>query len=96
MNISIERVLAQIKSGNEGVFTIGFVRASGKSQGTIKTVKALYGAPKPNGDKAAISPRKVHTHKEAGTLPLTDHDTGDYITPLISHIILFNNYKVYH
>ncbi len=96
--ISIQRVLAQIKGGHEGVFTIAFVRSSGKSQGSIKTAKAIYGAPKPSEERSGTqsTPRKMHRHKETGTLPLTDYDTGEYITPLISHIILFNNFKVYH
>ena len=96
--IPIQRVLAQVKGGHEGVFTIAFVRASGKTQGSIKTIKATYGAPKPNEQRSGdpSSPRKMHRHKETGTLPLTDYDTGEYVTPLISHIILFNNFKVYH
>lgn len=35
-------------------------------------------------------------HKEQDTIPITDLEDGQYKTILISHIIGFNEYKVYH
>ena len=35
-------------------------------------------------------------HSDHGTLPMTDHTTGIYLTPLISHIIGYNLLKVKH
>jgi hypothetical protein len=35
-------------------------------------------------------------HIDAGTLPITDITAGRYNTPLISHIIGYNGFKVIH
>lgn len=39
---------------------------------------------------------KRRLHLDAGTLPMTDVETNTYFTPLISHIIGYNDCKVYH
>lgn len=83
-------------------FALTFVRASGKEKGALKTVaKALYGAPNPKkrGDRGmgeSGNGKVRKTHLDAGTLPCTDTETGTYFTPLISHIVGFNEYQVIH
>lgn len=101
--ISIQQVLAQIQEDDQGgaTFLIKFVRSTGRQKGSIKIVaKARYGAPNPRarGQLADDRPpmRKVKLHVDAGTLPLTDTETNTYFTPLISHIIGFNQYQVIH
>lgn len=100
--INIASVLAEIADDeNAGrSFVIRFVRSVGKKKGSIKTVvKAVYGAAKrkSQAEKPAVEnafkPRK---HVDAGTIPMTDTETGKYFTPLISHIIEYNNFKVRH
>ncbi len=99
--ISINQVLAEIRSEPDKAFWLAFVRATGRHAGSIKVVPAaLYGAPrmqntgkhKPAG--GPLKPAALHTEK--GTLPLTDRTNGDYLTPLISHIIGYNLYQVKH
>lgn len=97
--ISIDQVLAEIRGTPGRPFWLAFVRSSGKGQGSIKKVsKCLYGAPKPHAGRmgASLTDRNSAKHTEKGTLPMTDHDTGNYLTPLISHIIGYNLYQVIH
>lgn len=100
--ISIQQVLAEIREHPTKAFWLAFVRASGKEVGSIKVVaKTLYGAPKrATGSGGGMIPvkddRKRAMHVEKGTLPCTDYDKDEYITPLISHIIGYNLMKVVH
>lgn len=97
--ISIQKVLQIIRDDTSKSFWMAFVRATGKEAGSIKIVSSsLYGAPldghrqrKPAG---RIKSSSLHTEK--GTLPITDNSNGHYLSPLISHIIGFNLYKVKH
>lgn len=87
-------------------FTIRFVRSSKKRKGTLASIaKARYGGPKrytDSGEKtknkfnrtSAGTPNWLHTEK--GTLPLTDTERNKYFTPLISHIIGYNDYTIIH
>jgi len=98
--ISIQKVLAEIRSNEEGrPFLLKFVR-SNKSKngekGSIKTVaKALYGRSVRIGDSNRKNASSVH-HKSAGTIPITDTETNIYMTPLISHLVQFNSFKIKH
>lgn len=99
--ISIQQVLAEIRSEPTKPFWIAFVRATGTECGSIKVVsKALYGAPKRSGTGAVLAPkddRKRAMHVDKGTLPISDYDArAQYLTPLISHIIGYNLYQVTH
>lgn len=102
--ISIQQVLAEIREHPTKPFWLAFVRATGKEAGTIKVVaKMIYGAPKRatgGGAGAGFLPvkddRKRAMHVEKGTLPCTDYDRNEYLTPLISHIIGYNLMKVIH
>lgn len=95
--ISINEVLAKIeKPGAE--FSLGFVRATGPKKGSIKYMpRVRKGAPKPNprfqGKKKTTGVKK---HRIFGTLPFTDIESGNYMTPLISHIVVFDNKQVIH
>lgn len=102
--MSIQEVLANMQEdANMGeTCVLRFVRSTGKRRGTIKTVaKARYGAPRRAGGrgrgKGKRQPRKQHKlHVDAGTIPMTDTERNVYFTPLISHIIQYNNYQVIH
>lgn len=106
--ISIQEVLATITDDARmgDTFTLRFVRSSGKKKGTLAIVaKARYGAPRGYRDEDAVSSgasggsRRSYTkwlHTDHGTIPMTDTERNRYFTPLISHIIGFNTYKVIH
>lgn len=95
--ISIQKVLDDIRSNErQGPFVLQYVRASGKQKGSLKTVRAFYGrstqpvATAPGRNKAKV------LHKEKGTLPITNADTNEFETPLISHFRLYNGYRIKH
>lgn len=99
--ISIQEVLAKMADAGDRPFRIGFVRAKGKNAGAIKEVTCYYGAPNPKPRRNAAAgtgtKRKPRaTHLESGTVPLTEVATRRMMTPMISHIILFNNKPVFH
>ena len=98
--ISIQQVLAEIREHSGRTFFIQFVRITGKTRGTVKTVgKAVYGRSKTAGEMPSIkleAQRKRALHIEKGTLPISDYDNGEYLTPLIACILSFNGYKVIH
>lgn len=98
--ITVEQFLSDIRAYPDRVFWLAFVRAHGKNAGEVKVVaKCRYGAPGKglqSSARADGTPRKKSLHVDRGTLPLTDTDSGEYITPLISHIIGFNLKKVIH
>lgn len=97
--ISIDQVLAEIRSNEKSTFWLCFVRSSGKERGSLKTVaKCLYGSPKPGRGTldASLTDRNSAKHTEKGTLPMTNYESGEYLTPLISHIIGYNLYQVVH
>lgn len=104
--ITIEQVLSEMHAQPGRVFWLAFVRATGKERGTVKVVsRCRYGSPQSAVGSGQSGPslgqllgeksrRWLHTDK--GTLPMTDHDNGAYLTPLISHIIGYNLKKVIH
>ena len=95
--ISIQKVLDEIRSNERsGPFILQYVRASGKKKGSLKTVRALYGRSK-QAAPATPSVGKTKTlHKEKGTLPITNADTNEYETPLISHFRVYCGFKIKH
>lgn len=105
--IHINDVLAQISATDENggaTFQLSWVRSSGPRKGSIKTVgKVRRGLSKEAkegvirqrvSDKSDNKPRALHIDRD--TIPLVCAETGQYLTPLISHIIEFNLLKVYH
>lgn len=92
--ININEVLARMESESKP-FLMKFVRATGRARGTIKTVaKGIKGAPRRVLKKRSRGGRGLH--KVNYTVPITDLENEQYLTPLISHIIQFNQYKVIH
>lgn len=96
--ISIQKALDEIRNEHrDKPFVLQFVRASGKHAGSLKVVRALYGRSKQPLSAAGDTREKSQPlHKETGTLPMTDADTNEYLTPLISHFRLLNGYKITH
>ncbi len=97
--ISIQQALAMMSEAGDKPFRISFVRATGKTAGSIKECLAYYGAPNPRDRQAPTmgeQGRKRKTHYESGTVPLTEVSSRQLLTPLISHIISFRNLKVIH
>ena len=104
--IHINDVLAQISATDENqgaTFQHSWVRSSGPKKGSIKTVaRVRRGLSKEAREMTARKrsqqkdnkPRALHIDRD--TIPLVDAETGQYLTPLISHIIQFNLQKVYH
>lgn len=98
--ITIEQALSEMRA-RPGTFWLCFVRATGRHRGTFKVVpKCRYGAPQPSGPRPVRggepADRKKSLHVDRGTLPMTDHDSGEYLTPLISHIIGYQGKLVVH
>lgn len=97
--ISIDQAIAFMRSNEGQPVWLAFVRATGKKRGSIKIIaRATLGAAKPKGrgPLAEDSIRRGSLHTEKGTLPMTDSETGEYFTPLISHVIGFNLLQVVH
>ena len=103
--IGIWEVISRIKTGEDGDFTLVVIRSSGKLKGHEKVfARARYGAPEqavhqPSGKRGGSNSEKhltVGAHKENGTIPITDLETRQYKSPLISHIIGYNGRKVIH
>jgi hypothetical protein len=100
--ISIQQVMSILRDDASKSFWIAFVRAGGKQAGSVKVLSsARYGAPldghaREVGTRLVKTPRAKALHTEKGTLPMTDTTNGEYKTPLISHIIGFNMYRVKH
>lgn len=99
--IHINQVLAEIRAEPMTPFWLAFVRATGDQAGSVKvTASTLYGAPRISGRSGDYKPgnrlKATALHTEKGTLPCTDKTRGEYLTPLISHIIGYNMYLVKH
>ena len=94
--------MVELRGDTLKLFWLAFVRAGGKHAGSVKVVSsARYGAPLDGhgstvGTRTKKPERAKALHTEKGTLPMTDSTNGDYLTPLISHIIGFNMYRVKH
>lgn len=99
--ISINHALDIIKNAGRA-FELHFVRATGKKAGSIKTGVYTYGAPNPRAPKKSApgAPERMEmknkTHVINGTLPLTDQKTKALCTPLISHLIKIDAYRIKH
>lgn len=95
--MTIEQALLHIRTSKEP-FTIRFVVSSGKNKGSIKTMHAINGVPKPNALNASaeknVPSKKVMKHE--GLLSLTDLKTNTLATPKISHLISFNKFNIKH
>lgn len=98
--ISISQAISEMRGKVGQPFHLVFMRSAGKDKGEFKTVaKCLYGRSERRGVKhVGHSPAHKHPplHTEHGTLPMTDYETGEYLTPLISHLVSFNLLRVRH
>lgn len=100
--ITIDQVLADMRKSPDRVFWLAFCRATGKDRGKLKIVsRCKYGAAKPRsysgpGMAAAPKERNITLHVDAGTIPVHSADTGEYLTPLISHLEGYNLKKIIH
>jgi len=97
--ISINEVLAEIQTPGQE-FSLYFVRSTGKEKGVAKYLpKCMYGAKRkdrPPGQRIPNRSPEEKTIRKQGTVPIHNVETGLYLTPLISHIIGYNNKKVIH
>ena len=95
--ISIQKVLDEIRSDDRnGPFILQYVRASGKKKGSLKIVRGLYGRSKQPTPALSKREKTKVLHKEKGTLPITNADTNEYETPLISHFRVYCGFKIKH
>lgn len=97
--ISIQEALARMADAGDKPFKLSFVRSTGKNAGSIKETMCYYGAPNPKDRQAPTlgeQRKKRALHVESGTIPLTEVSSRQLLTPLISHIIYFQNAKVMH
>lgn len=94
-------------SGQDGpTFSLRLIKASGKDIGRqVFLARCRYGkksgpTPKPRSTRKtdADSPETLakRAHVDNGTIPITDVEKNRYISPLISHIVGYNQYKVIH
>lgn len=97
--ISIQEVLAEIRSATDATapFLLKVVKSTGRSRGAVRVMaKCLKGHPKGAESKGGTTQGKF-LHKEHDTIPIIDIEDGNSLkTPLISHIIGYNTYKVIH
>lgn len=101
--INISEVIARMRSGADGgTFLLEFVVSQGKDKGLRKKRKCRYGAPvqeihTPRAKREAAD-ADHREHVENGTLPLTNLDAYPprYFTPLISHMVGYNNILIRH
>ena len=105
--ITIEQALADMRAVPGRVFWLAFVRSTGKERGSVKVVaRCKYGSPQAQVGAGQSGPGLAEIlgekksgkwlHTDKGTLPMTDYDSGQYITPLISHLIGYNLKKIIH
>lgn len=106
--IHINDVLAEISATDENhgkTFQLSWVRSSGHRKGSIKTVAKVRRGLSKEAKEMVVRKRTSTTnmdgkpralHIDRDTIPLVCAETGQYLTPLISHIIEFNLKKVYH
>lgn len=93
--ITIEQALAELQQFPTRPAWICFVKGQGKNRGQLRVVaKCRQGYPQPGFATAKLS-QKIEAksrplHVERGTIPLTCLETGQLLTPFISHIIGFN------
>lgn len=80
------------RCGYGAPFSVGSSTVGSGQSGTEKTLNRLLN---PIGIGYGTT-GKSYLHVDKGTLPMTDHDTGQYLTPLISHLIGYNLKKIIH
>ena len=94
--IGISTVLAEIRDNPGDDFWLEFVKSDGS--GAVRIIaKALYGRGKTaKREQGSGRIKKKAMFKRTSQLPITNYETGEFRTPLISHIIGYNQYQVTH
>lgn len=95
-DITIEQLLAELQQYPNRPAWVCFVKGQGKNRGDIRVVakcrqgypRAAHSRPGSTGHNAERKAMPLHV--ERGTIPLTCLDTGQLLTPFISHIIGYN------
>ena len=103
MEISIQEALSRITTGQDGpTFSLVIVKSSGKEIGRkVRLARCRYGkkagfTTKPRVGRSRPKDPDARAHVDNGTLPITDVERNRYLSPLISHIIQYNQCKVIH
>lgn len=101
--ITIDEVLSLLRSdhGPGGkTCTLRVRRSSGPKRGQLYVIaQARYGAPRKEGkpQEGLRESTAKYMHNDAGTIPITDvGNHSRYISPSISHIVGYNQYRVRH
>lgn len=100
--ITIEQVLSEIRANPDRTFLLHFCRATGKQRGTVKVVpkcrvakpKEHYRRPGPQPIKRGYVKRSLMVDR--GQIGLENAETGEYLTPLMSHFMAYNLKKIIH
>ncbi len=72
--------------GKPHVFSIEFIRGTGKLKGFRKKINQVI----------KLGHAAGHNHKERGTIPLYDIAQKRPVTPFISNLIFYNDLKIKH
>lgn len=102
--ISIDEVYSRLRSvhiNSSNSCRLTVVRSSGKNKGDVIIIpRARYGSPRRRVSDTPTGVRKRsnndYEHNDNGTFPMTNVDRNKYISPLLSHIIGYNEYRVIH
>lgn len=93
-------------------FSLLYVKSGGKEIGQKRRLhRCRYGKKPGSGktrvqrqaekaaaalDHSGLNATERRAHVENGTIPIHDLEQNRYISPLLSHIVEFNQYKVIH
>ena len=102
--IHIDEVIACLRSVHESADNccrLKFILSTGPAKGDERIVpRARYGAPRrtvaTQKDGGRPRSKRAYEHNDNGTLPMTNVDGNRYFTPLISHIVGYNDFRVIH
>jgi len=93
-------MLAEIRAmtPETGSFLLRFVISGKRRRGAIKLVsRALYGFTPDTQLRPKEGTQGKFLYKEHDALPIIDQEAGSkLLTPLISHIIQYNSFRVVH
>lgn len=98
--ISYAEALFKIENSGSQPFRLTFVKSTGKDRGDEREAIAYYGAPNPRDRQAGLATppdphRKIRkTHRESGTIPLTEAGTHRLLTPRRDHLTALNGQKI--
>jgi hypothetical protein len=103
--IGIQDAYAQMTDPmRETPFSIRLVKSGGKEIAQYRRLYRCRYGKKPGSGKTrsqreaekVINGTERRGHVENGTIPIHDLEQNRYVSPLLSHIVEFNQYKVIH